>query len=412
MSQNLSALNAGVLPYGMNDAIKEVYDYEGHLANAEKRLDESESVCDEDKETIRRFIQHLRAQGVSTGRLAKYTYHLKNAIERLGTSVQLAKRADIERLVSWLQHDSGYTPHTVSDYLFAIKRFFKFARYGNVDRETPYPEEVRWIRTAMKPNERSEPLFFTSEEIEAMIKAATNLRDKAMLAVGYEAGLRATEILALNVGSVVFDDRGARLHIERGKAGSRAIRLITSVSLLARYLEAHPFRNEPSSPLWLTESTNYMNHRLSWIRWNRSLKQVAQRAGVKKRVFHHMLRHGSATRNPKFLTDSELKLMYGWSMSSKMPAVYVHLSGRDLDDKLTALYAGKEVESIKPEFAPIICPRCNEKASRGMVYCPKCASPLEEATRSRMQIEDETTKEELIRLRKLVEKYLAGSPAS
>ena len=54
----------------MKDAIREVYDYEGHLSNAEKRLDESESVCNEDKETIRRFVQHLRAQGVSTGRLA------------------------------------------------------------------------------------------------------------------------------------------------------------------------------------------------------------------------------------------------------------------------------------------------------------------------------------------------------
>jgi integrase/recombinase XerD len=396
----------------MKDAIKEVYDYEGHLANAEKRLNESQSICDEDKETIRRFVQHLKAQDVSTGRLAKYTYHLKNAIERLGTGVQLAKRADIERLVSWLQHDSGYTPHTVSDYLFAVKRFFKFARYGNVDRETPYPEEVRWIRTVIKANERKEPLFFTSEEIEAMIKAATNLRDKAMLAVGYEAGLRATELLTLNVGSVVFDDRGARLHIERGKTGSRVVRLITSVGLLARYLEVHPFRNEQSSPLWLTESTNYMNHRLSWIRWNRCLKQVAKRAGVKKRVFNHMLRHGSATRNAKFLTDSELKLMYGWSMSSKMPAVYVHLSGRDLDDKLTALYGGEKAKPSKPEFAPIICPRCNEKASRGMVYCPRCASPLDEGDRSRMQVEDETTKEELTRLRKLVEKYLAGSPSS
>jgi len=53
-----------------------------------------------------------------------------------------AKREDVERLVAWLQHDSGYTPHTVSDYLFAIKRPFKFARFGNVDRETAYPEEA------------------------------------------------------------------------------------------------------------------------------------------------------------------------------------------------------------------------------------------------------------------------------
>ena len=142
------------------------------------------------------------------------------------------------------------------------------------------------------------------------------------------------------------------------------------------------------------------------------MKQVAQRAGVKKRVFNHMLRHGSATRNAKFLTDSELKLMYGWSMSSKMPAVYVHLSGRDLDDKLTAIYTGERREPIKPDFAPVICPRCNEKASRGMVFCPKCATPLDPRERSKMTVEDEGAKNELRELRKLVEKYLAGPQAS
>ena len=94
-----------------------------------------------------------------------------------------------------------------------------------------------------------------------------------------------------------------------------------------------------------------MNRRLSWVRWDRRLKQIARDAGIQKRVFNHMLRHGSATRNAKFLTDSELKVMYGWSMSSKMPTVYVHLSGKDLDDKLTALYSGTKIEQ-KPEFTP------------------------------------------------------------
>ena len=122
-----------------------------------------------------------------------------------------------------MQRDSGYTPHTISDYLFAIKRFFKFARCGNVDKETPYPEEVRWIKTATKPNERKEPLFFTSVEIEAMIKAANNPRDKAMVAVGYEAGLRATELLTLNVGKAWFSMTGAQGFTSRGgrqEAGS------------------------------------------------------------------------------------------------------------------------------------------------------------------------------------------------
>ena len=394
------------------NANEPIYNYEYSLTNALKLLDSSSVISEQDKQLLRGFIDHLKSQGISTGRLAKYLYHLRRGVEKLGIGAREAKREDIERLVTWLRQDTNYTPHTVSDYLFALKRFFKFVKYGNVDKETPWPEEVRWLRSATKPSERKQPEFLISQEVEEMIKATTSLRDKAMLAVGFEAGLRATELLSLNVGSIMFDDRGARLRVEKGKTGSRTVRLISSVKLLSQYLQTHSFRHDVYAPLWLTESNNYANHRLSWVRWNRRLKQLAKQAGIKKRIFNHMLRHGSATRNAKFLTDSELKLMYGWSMSSKMPAVYVHLSGRDLDDKLTSIYGGQKIEQTKPEFAPVICPRCSELASPGMVYCPKCASPLGLEERGRMAAEDESVKKELAELRKLVEKYLASSPTS
>jgi hypothetical protein len=45
----------------MKDAVKEDYDYEWRLANAEKRLDESVSICNQDKETIRRFVRKNQA---------------------------------------------------------------------------------------------------------------------------------------------------------------------------------------------------------------------------------------------------------------------------------------------------------------------------------------------------------------
>ncbi|MEM3671344.1 MAG: hypothetical protein QW767_06340 [Thermoprotei archaeon] len=83
----------------MSDAVKEVHDCEGHFANPERRLDEVETVCNDDKETIRRFVTDFRAQGVSTGRLVRYTYCLKNAVERFGAGGQLTWREDIERPV-------------------------------------------------------------------------------------------------------------------------------------------------------------------------------------------------------------------------------------------------------------------------------------------------------------------------
>ena len=95
-----------------------------------------------------------------------------------------------------------------------------------------------------------------------------------------------------------------------------------------------------------------MNHRLKWAALSRILKQAADKACLKRsRIHNHMLRHGSGTVNARYLTDSELKIRYGWAMDSRMPAVYVHLSSQDLDDKLQSISSGKPVEAKRPELS-------------------------------------------------------------
>ncbi|MEM3671345.1 MAG: hypothetical protein QW767_06345 [Thermoprotei archaeon] len=76
-----------------------------------------------------------------------------------------------------MQYDSGRS-YTISDYFFTVKKFSKFLRYGNVDKETPYAEEIRWIKKAVRPNERKELLFPTGDEIVAMVKVASSIRDR------------------------------------------------------------------------------------------------------------------------------------------------------------------------------------------------------------------------------------------
>jgi site-specific recombinase XerD len=174
--------------------------------------------------------------------------------EHLGTSFEKTSRRDIELFMSWLR-GGNYRPHTVEDYIMAVKRFYKFVVYGNVDRDTPFPDSVKWLRKSTKPNERTTPEFLTDKEVESMIKVANHLRDKTMLSVGYEAGLRASELLTMSVGDVIFDDLGARIKV-KGKTGERTIRLICSSSLLSRYLETHPFKESPSMPLWGSLATN------------------------------------------------------------------------------------------------------------------------------------------------------------
>ena len=89
----------------------DVYNYSYGLANALSLLKRSEKVGRPDKELVRGFIEHLRAKRVSTGRLAKYAFTVKNLVEHLGVQIKKARRKDIEALSIWLR-GQGYEPHT------------------------------------------------------------------------------------------------------------------------------------------------------------------------------------------------------------------------------------------------------------------------------------------------------------
>ena len=61
-----------------------------------------------------------------------------------------------------------------------------------------------------------------------------------------------------------------------------------------------------------------------------------------------------------------------------MPSVYVHLSGRDIDDALLGVYGLKEnAEAQKPYLTPRICPRCGTSNIVDAKFCSKCGLALD-----------------------------------
>jgi len=126
----------------MNGTKKEndLYNYEYRLLNAISLVDRSTILTQRDKELLSNFHTALKATDVSTG--AKYIFHLKVFGEKLGCEFEKATRKDIERFSTWLNQDSGYTPHTRADYINAIRRFYKYIRTQSLEKDIPYPEEV------------------------------------------------------------------------------------------------------------------------------------------------------------------------------------------------------------------------------------------------------------------------------
>ena len=85
----------------------------------------------EDRKLIRAYLDHLKAQGLSTARLYKTTWTFVDIRKRLTSrTFKAATRKDIERLVAEI-HSPEYTADMKSDHKNILNRFYKFVRYGN-----------------------------------------------------------------------------------------------------------------------------------------------------------------------------------------------------------------------------------------------------------------------------------------
>ena len=96
-------------------------------------------------------------------------------------------------------------------------------------------------------------------------------------------------------------------------------------------------------------------------------------AGVKKRVNPHNFRHSRETYLANFLTEAQMKEFFGWTQDSKMAGVYVHMSGRNVDNALLKIYGIKNDEEKRESiFKPKECPRCQKVNQATNKFCSRC----------------------------------------
>ena len=61
-----------------------------------------------------------------------------------------------------------------------------------------------------------------------------------------------------------------------------------------------------------------------------------------------------------------------------MASIYVHMSGRDVDDALLNLYGLKEKKAEEEHDKPSRCPRCSEINPPNFKFCGKCGIALDQ----------------------------------
>lgn len=151
-----------------------------------------------------------------------------------------------------------------------------------------------------------------------------------MIALLWDIGARIGEVGTLRIKDLVFDDIGLIVHLN-GKTGPRRVRAVWSIEYLNEWLEEHPERDNPNVPLWFKFNSEPLEI-LKYDAIRRRLVKISEKTGIKKKIHPHLFRHSRCTHMANYLTEAQMNLYFGWIQGSDMPSVYVHLSGRDIDD--------------------------------------------------------------------------------
>ena len=127
--------------------------------------------------------------------------------------------------------------------------------------------------------------------------------------------------------------------------------------------------------------------------------KMVEKAGIKKRVYPHLLRHTRGTEYANYLTEAQLDTHFGWVPGSTMHRTYVHLSSSDADQAVLAAH-GLAEKSRNSLLTTKQCSRCNTQNSPASNMCNNCGCPLD--LKATMDLE-EIRKELSIKMMELIQ---------
>ena len=235
------------------------------------------------------FIAYLRIErGLSTNTLGSYRHDIELYLEHLGTtSVIDARPAEVSNFLRFL-YSRGLKPRSAARALAAVRGLYRFLLLEKAITQNP---------TAIVETPRAFaalPHFLSTEDVDRLLASPDDsnpvgIRDRAMIEVLYATGLRVSELVGLRVDGVNLDGGFVRCMGKGSK--ERVVPLGASACTAVRtYLRSG--RDEHSSEILFLSSRGAPLSRMEF--W-KILKTYAAKAGIRKSISPHVLRHSFAT---------------------------------------------------------------------------------------------------------------------
>lgn len=229
----------------------------------------------------KQFITSLMAKKRSEGTVKGYVDDVQHALDYIGKPDDEIRLVDLE---SWQSSISNLSSATIARRTAAVKEYFKFLYRNELIAKNP----AEFLEApAVKNREKS---ALEAEDVRAMVNVATNDRNKAIIMMLAQTGLRISELA--NITLEQYKSRINNTLVIRGKGDKdRLVGLSDeTVNLIDRYISKS--RKDGSEYLFVGNQGN----RLDGKNTSAMLRTTARKAGLENcEISNHTMRRTFAT---------------------------------------------------------------------------------------------------------------------
>lgn len=171
--------------------------------------------------------------------------------------------------------------------------------------------------------EKALPTVLNTQEVTQIFRATSNLKHRAILMVIYSAGLRVGELINLKIKDI--DSERKQIRIEQGKGKKDRYTLLSAktLDLLRQYFREY----KPQEYLFEGQACAQYSARSVQA----FFQEICKKAGIKKNVSVHTLRHSFATHLLENGTDLRyIQVLLGHE-SSKTTEIYTHVTTKGFE---------------------------------------------------------------------------------
>jgi len=231
--------------------VTDVQGYETKFENQKALLERSDDLADADRDAIERWVVHLRTNDPEVDSLGTVVGHLNRirlAAERSEMPLTDMERiGDVNALKLYLEDEHGLGEGTIRNYMKAARKFFEW-------RGADFADEIVIGASVDRKHDPDDEI--TSEELGAMLEACGQFdsaaRDKALIALLRDTGLRIGAVLSLQLKHVDMEGNRATITINEDanvKDADGPKPVTWSRGYVANWLDVHPRANDPEAAL-------------------------------------------------------------------------------------------------------------------------------------------------------------------